>query len=428
LRGAISYGIDTLLQKEPTKRVLTLMPRLNVAFPITEDAKLFFNYGHFRQLPLPENLYLVQHETASGDVTRLADPNLPLPKTVAYELGYEHNLLDMFLLRVASYYKDVSDQSYLVNYVGYNNVPNYTVTTNNSYEDIRGFEITLRKNRGNWIRGLINYTYRVSTSGQFGRPRYYQNPVDQRTDERTNPVQNRPRPEPYANANIDFFSPPDFGPSYLGIYPLGDWRINLLGSWRGGAYFTWVGGGSVPGVVNNIQRRDYYMVDMRFAKNFQFGRLNLQLFMDVDNVLNFKHLTFYGFIDNADYENYLKSLHLSGGWDANGMPTGFNKYYGNIPGDDRPGDYRKAGVPYQPMVYADNVKTLSNPSAVPIYYDAATRSYFQYVNNQWRPADQGTVDKVLEDKAYIDMPNQEWWNFLNPRYFYFGVRLSFDLF
>ena len=422
-RGATSFGIDSLLQKEPTKRITTWMPRLNVAFPITENAKLYFNYGHFRALPAPENLYLVRHETATSDIIRLADPNLPLERTVAYELGYEHNLFDMFLFRTAAYYKDISDQSQLVRFTGYNSVPNYQVTTNNSYEDIRGFELTLTKNRGNWLQGFLNYTYMVSSSGYFGWTQYYQNPVDQRNYERSNPIQTRPIPRPFARTNFDFFTPEEFGPDLSGFYPLGDVRLNILATWSSGFYFTWVGGGSVPGVSNNIQWRDEYGMDIRISKNFRLGGDNFQIFADFSNVLNLKQMATYlgapiGFVDGSDYENYLKSLHL---------PEEFNKYYGNISGDDRPGDYRKAGVLYQPMVHTRNLTAVGTPHTRPIYFDESTNQYYRWVNNAWQAADQAEVDRVLDEKAYIDMPNQEWFTFLNPRNVFLGVRLSFDL-
>ncbi len=419
-RGAQSFGLDTLLQTEPTKYITTVMPRLNIAFPITDNAKLYFNYGHFRAMPTPENLYLIRHETASSDIVRMSDPNLPLEKTVAYELGYEHNLIDMFLLRVAAYYKDISNERYLVTYIGYNNVPNYDLSTDNAYEDIRGFEITLRKNRGNWIQGFVNYTYMVSTSGHFGWGTYYQNAVDQRNYQRVNPIQSKPIPQPYARANIDFFTPTDFGPKIAGFNPLADWRLNLLASWSAGFYFTYVGGGSFPGVSNNMQWSDTYGMDIRLSKSFQlFDRVNLMLFMDVNNVLNIKQLSTYGFFDGTDYERYLKSLHMS---------ESVNAYYGQIPGSDRPGDYRKAGVAYQPMVYTNNLSEVGTKYTTPIYFEYSSRQYFRWINNAWQPANQGEVDQVLKDKAYIHMPTQDWWNFLNPRDFYFGMRMSFDVF
>jgi hypothetical protein len=35
------------------------------------------------------------------------------------------------------------------------------------------------------------------------------------------------------------------------------------------------------------------------------------------------------------------------------------------------------------------------------------------------------MDKVLDEKAYIDNPNQTSFNFLNPRQWFVGVRISF---
>jgi hypothetical protein len=37
----------------------------------------------------------------------------------------------------------------------------------------------------------------------------------------------------------------------------------------------------------------------------------------------------------------------------------------------------------------------------------------------------GDLDKALDDKAYIDMPNMRFNSFLNPRAVTFGVRVSF---
>jgi hypothetical protein len=80
------------------------------------------------------------------------------------------------------------------------------------------------------------------------------------------------------------------------------------------------------------------------------------------------------------------------------------------------------------MVFARNLTEVGTKYSKPIYYEHATRSYYRWINNAWQKADQGEVDRVLDDKAYIHMPTQDWWNFLNPRDVYFGVRLSVDLY
>jgi len=37
------------------------------------------------------------------------------------------------------------------------------------------------------------------------------------------------------------------------------------------------------------------------------------------------------------------------------------------------------------------------------------------------------MQKILDDKAYIDMPNNSSFDFLNPRQVFFGINLSFKL-
>lgn len=424
-----SLGLDTLLQHEPTRKIFTLSPRLGVSFPITENSKVYFNYGHFHSMPTPENLYLIRRFSDNNQVTRLANPNNPLPKTVAYELGYEQNVMDEFLLHIAGYYKNVSDQTILTSYTSKDGKVDYSLSTPTSYQDIRGFEITLTKNRGEWVNGFINYTYQVSTSGRFGFAHFYESSSDNRNYEnnRTNIendlYQNKPVPQPYARANVDFFTPKDFGPIFGGINPLSDWRLSLLGNYQAGPYFTWAGGGNsnIQGLKNNVQYKDYYNLDLRLTKTFNFSRANIQVFMDATNVLNLKHFTEYGFKDGNDFDAYMKSLHLP-------SEIADKLQYGNIPGKDRPGDYRDFGVAYVPMVFMNNTASVNNPAAGAIYYDKSTGLYMKYANNQWSVEDQARVNKVLKDKGYIDMPNLNYFTFLNPRDIFWGVRFSFDIY
>ncbi len=386
--GAYSLQIDQLLPKEPTEKIITLSPRLGVAFPITVNSKLFFNYGHFRSMPAPENLYLLRRSQANNAITRLANPNNPLPKTVAYELGYEHNLADMFLLRLAGYYKDVTDESRLVRYVSRDNSVSYSVPEPNMYRDIRGFEVTLTKNRGDWVTGFINYTYMVATYGYFGLPTYYENPALQRESERNTALfdQVKPVPQPYGRANIDIFTPMEFGPELGGVYLLEDLRINILASWSSGTYFSWTGpGGTRPGYSNNIQWKDYWNVDVRISKTFKFGPAAIEIFADISNVFNIKYLDYRaGFVDAKDWDAYMQSLHL---------PEDFSKFgYSNVVGDDKPGDVR-------------------------------TGDYIPWDNS----ASDAQKDEWRKNKSYIDMPNLAYSAFTNPRVVYWGLRLMIEI-
>ena len=134
------------------------------------------------QSPAPENLFLIRLSQAFQNVTRIADPSIDLPKTIAYELGFEQNLFDQFLLSIKGYYKDVTNQPRLVRYTSRDNSVNYQINEPNNYADIRGFEIDLRKNRGEWVTGFINYTYMVTSAGYFGLGSYPENPAIAKRD------------------------------------------------------------------------------------------------------------------------------------------------------------------------------------------------------------------------------------------------------
>ncbi len=79
------------------------------------------------------------------------------------------------------------------------------------------------------------------------------------------------------------------------------------------------------------------------------------------------------------------------------------------------------------MVWTLSLSAVGTLYTTPIYFDGSSGQYYRWINNAWTLADKGEVSRVLSDKAYIHMPTQDWLNFLNPRDFYFGMRMSFDL-
>jgi len=381
-------GNGALIEEEaPTedaKPRWAVSPRLGISHPITEDSKLYFNYGHFYTEPSSTYRFRIQREY-NGSVTSIGNPNLNQEKTVAYEVGYSHNLFNQYLINIAGYYKDITDQIGWITYQNINSSVNYSKSDNNNYEDIRGFEITLDKRAGNWFTGFVNYSYMVSTSGYFGLQRYYEDPNLQREYMMQNPALDRPHPRPYFRANFDLHSPADFGPAIGGLYPIGGWNLNILGTWQAGSFTTYnpdyiLG----PGVINNVQWKDTYAIDLRLIKTIRVAGTQIQLYADVSNLLNTKFLSYAGFADSRDWDNYVKSLNFD--WEK-----------GVEHGNDRIGEYRGWDVAYDPLE--------SNPNNDP---EIAARN-----------------DERKENKSYIDMPNFQTFTFLNPREIKFGVKISF---
>lgn len=404
------------------KPQLILQPRLGVSFPITDNSKFFFNYGHNVQLPDPENLYLVRVEPFTNTVTRVAAPSTKLPKTINYELGYEHNFFDNYLLRVSGYYNDAKDQPLLVDYISRDN-NSYSVNKPFSYRDTRGLEFTFRKQSGKFFWGEINYTYSVTSSGRFGTLENYENPFDQRNyDRRTrdNDI-SKPVPRPYARLQLFFQAPSEFGPELFGTYPLANWQVVPLISWKAGSYLTYTGGGAIPGVYNNLQNKDYWGSSLRVNRRFILeGGSSINFFADVSNLFNRRNFNIYnsGLIDGNDYLDYMRSLHL-----PKDKLEEINLLNERVAGSDRVGDYRPADVTYVPIEVYTTLPTNGNERA--LYYNSIEGKYYQWNGSSFVDADGKFVDKVLDDKAYINMPNQRFFNFLDPRTIRFGVRFSF---
>lgn len=352
-------------------------------------------------------------------MSNVGDPNLVQAKTIAYELGYDHVLFNNYLLlQIQAYYRDISDVQGFTNYTSGLKSVGYYKATNNNYADVRGFEVTLRKSEGNWIRGFATYTYLVTTNGAFGQAAINDDPSIQRQIDRTtqNLYQQRPVPQPHARTSLTFLTPKDFGPKFLGVKPLDNWTLNLLGEWQAGNWINYNPNGAVEYQnIPNVQCSDYFNVNLRLNKTFSFKAINVMLFMEVENLFNIKRLSGKGFYDAFDQQFYFRSLHL---------PT--STAYDNISGDDRIGEYRKEGVAFQPIEQSGNVNAETNIRPQAIYYDRPTGKYMRYTNSAWSEVPSGEMQKILDDKAYIDMPNNTSFNFLDPRQIFFGINLSFN--
>lgn len=408
------YSSLITFDKAKTKPQWQISPRLGIAHPVTANSKLFFNYGHFKQMPSYAEAFRLGRQS-NRKMTHFGNPDLILAKTISYELGYDHALFNDYLIQVAAFYRDITNEQNQTTYISPVGV-NYDKITSNNYRDIRGFELTFRKTRGQYWTAFGNYTYQVSTRGHFGTSTLYQDPsLQKQENEKTqNLYQERPMPSPYARMNVTFFTPSEYGPQVGFFRPFADWTVNVLFSWSAGGWRDW--NPQNPLIQLNVQETDYFDNELRISRSFKLKRLEFQFFVDIYNALNFKRLNLNSF--DGDYNEYMNSLHL---------PK--SKAYFNIPGTDRVGEYRKDGVAYQPML-PRGVIDMNNDVGEPgvIYYDMSAGKYMEYsASDVWSQVDKKRIDRILKDKAYIDMPNKTSFNFLNPRQIFFGMRMSFDL-
>jgi hypothetical protein len=415
---------------------ITLNPKIRIAFPITVNSKLYFNYGSYRQQLTAQESFMIW-QAWRGEVHQIGDPNNPMPQTVSYEVGYEQALQDAYLLRVGGYYKDSSLQPKTVWYQSIDSEVSYNRSVPYNYSDTRGLEFSLSKNMGS-VTGYFNYTYSVRSQGNFGWGSQYENDVTQTEYERTatDHYQIKPVAEPFASANLEYVAPKSMG-------PLADFRVTLNGGWRAGRHFTWVGpgGATIPGVNNNVQMKDFLFMNARLSKNFNVGGSRVMVFADVQNLLGLKYMyfspynphggPFEGQTGGDDWDNYMTSLHMpSDFWDE---VADTEMTYNNIVGDDKPGTFREGSVNFVPIEVVATAANLPATEDLPtliqtadvLYYVHDTGDWYHWDGSNWGTASSSFVNDVKNDKAYIDMPNEWHRTFLNPRTVSVGVRVSF---
>jgi hypothetical protein len=86
------------------------------------------------------------------------------------------------------------------------------------------------------------------------------------------------------------------------------------------------------------------------------------------------------------------------------------------------------------MEYQKEINKTQTGKSYVIYFENKSKQYWQYINDptitniqdRWKLIDQAKINQINNDKAYIDMPNQTTWWFLDPRRITFGLKLSFD--
>ena len=432
--------------KVKAKKQVEVSPRIGISFPITEQTKFYFNYGHFHQAPQAQFLYRVQEKSFTinrSSISSIGNPDLPMQRTIAYEVGYEHMFTPNYLFQLSSYSRSVDNQISFKSFISNDMI--YTLAIPNNYNDIRGLELTLTKTKGRFFKGFFNYTYMDFSSGNFGITGIIQNPLD--ANEYNNITQDHyqvtPVTQPYARANLELHTPktPQF--SFIS-----DWYLDLLAQWRAGKVFTWSGPiidqvddkigvqyTPHPTIKNNMRTKDFYTLDLRLSKKFDTSFGSIKLFLDISNPLNLKFMYFeHPFVVSgenpvSDYNDYMASLHL-----PNSAFNDLKSYelpYMFIAGDDRPGDYPKDNVKYVPINIVRGSYLLP-PSSImdtrdvnELYYIYNNSSYMQFVDGEWQIADPEFVQKVLVNKAYINMPDNTQSIFLNPFGLKIGVRVSF---
>ncbi len=268
-------------------------PRIAFSFPVSDKAKLFFNYGHFYQLP--EFRYFFRRPTqASNAFGIIGNPNLSFEKTISYELGIQTRLGLDYVITISGFYKDYYG---LLNSVSESYGPITTdVYGNIDYARTRGFEFGVEKRYGHFFAGEVQYEY----TWAFGKNSSNSADYFRRFMNAEIPITERPLDwdiRHQITITGDIRAAKGRHPK-IGIFKLpDDWAMNFIWQFKTGKPFT--PDQNYPGLVligneeplGNSKRMPVFSnMDMRFDKNFQIWKLNYTATLRVDNLFDNKNV------------------------------------------------------------------------------------------------------------------------------------------
>jgi len=271
-----------------------LSPRLGISHPITEQSKLYFNYGHFYQAP--QFQYFYRSATANFDAnSTIGNPNLEYEKTIQYELGVNTKISEYVVIDVSGYYKDQYD---LINTdeERWKNL-NLTRYVNLDYGRMRGFEFSVEKQPAHHYALTFNYDYSYAfgkasdqhanrEAARMGIPyNWNEYPLD--WDE-THKI----------NAYLTILYAQDEHPRLLGLVMPDDWMMTLQWEFGSGLPYTpskyLVGIQDQNLVLPNSERLPWHeTTTLKFEKYYNVGeRSNSRLFFGftITNLFNKRNI------------------------------------------------------------------------------------------------------------------------------------------
>lgn len=271
-------------------------PRFGIAFPLTDRARLSFNYGQFLQYPEYNRLY-ESYRTASwvpgsgyvpldefgfdlGFETFVGNPDIEPEKTVFYQVDGEFLVNESFKIGASLFYKDIYD------YVAVSRVLStggqfLWVMDNLDYANSRGFEIRAEQRLEEHFGFAASYTYAISVgnaddyAGRFDD--WYSNSVNG-----TIPAK---KSEP-----LDWDQPHTLGFSVTGKYA--GLSGSLLGRFGSGLPYTPTTTRGLPLGPKNSARRPWTgSIDARVQYRFDLPRYGwITPFFEVTNLLDRKNV------------------------------------------------------------------------------------------------------------------------------------------
>ena len=329
-------GSSTLepVDLEENRTYARLSPRLGVAFPVTAQTVLRFNYGQFYQQPNLQDLYVsyrfLEHKVQSGGYyVPFGNPNLRPERTTAYEVGVAHQLSGNVRLDVTAYFKDVKD---LVEVATIPSFPNqFSSFRNRDFATIKGVDVGFKMRPLNHISADVSYSlsYAQGTGSVSNTQRNIAWTASQ-PPKMTSPLDFDQRHK--LAINLDYSLGKGEGPVVAGYRLFENFGINLLYNVASGTPYTptkifnevtLAAVATEPaGPINSRYGPWTSNLDFKASRGFGAAGLKLEAYVWVLNALDTRNpiivygssgsATSTGWLDTEDGQTYLQAANEAG--------------------------------------------------------------------------------------------------------------------
>jgi outer membrane receptor protein involved in Fe transport len=266
-----------------------LSPRIAISHPITDRDNLFFNYGHFSQIPSYIWIYSKLSSVSSERFPLIGNPNLNPEISVQYEIGARHQFTETVAGNLTLFYKDIYDYPTSTQFEK-PGVGQMYIYRNIDYARSRGIEIELRKKRRGRYGGSIAYTYSIAT-GKSSDPNTLKLIQEQGGDIGTQETSlaeeylwwNRPHK---VNLNFTMNVAKDDKIKLFGLALPSDWNLNIQWLIQSGKAYTPAVGDRETGKRYSKNGPANNLMDLRFSKYLGRGSMRYRFYLEVENVFN----------------------------------------------------------------------------------------------------------------------------------------------
>lgn len=322
---------------EDYKPQVSLSPRIQFAFPISDESLFYGNYDVITQTPssnnfvTPDDYYFLAERQAT-----INNANLRMEKAINYTLGYQQKIAKNAGLTLEAYYRERKNQIQIQNYTLAYPIQ-YSSYGNRDFSSTKGIKLNLEYRRAGPLRMQLSYTLQFAEgTGSNTATQSSLLATGQPNLRSVFPLDFDSRH--ILNYTIDYrYNEKSPGPEVNGKYPLKNAGINLLMRARSGEPYTrssiatsLVGGDfqSTPivGTINGSRLPWQYELSTRIDKDFlitSLGRkvnketkavikegrpIGINVYCYITNLLNTRNtLSVYRYTGVGNDDGYLNS-------------------------------------------------------------------------------------------------------------------------